>query len=531
MILDLLAYLIAASVPLLVIYLITALDIFQTVRQDILWACLLWGGTGAVGLAYVVNTASVSVFGFVFTSTVTAAITEEIWKGLVLFYFISRPRFRYFVDGVIYGAAVGVGFAMTENFFYILIDADGEVLSLVVKRVLSSSLMHVFASGILGLCLGLLRRQSRARRPLWLLVGILGAIFIHGAYNNIIQHLQGVDLLLVGMGIGIGGSGVIGGLVRWGLRQERARFSRSLPSDLIGADRRVMKGYGGAQLRHILEDIQTTFGPEKSDLIRRWMVCQANIAILRNNLANTPSDRLRRAWETEIGQLDAKADALQAQISPYALGFLRGLLPEDPAAEWDGFADEMAKLDPLRVHTFDLFMAASRAAQTLSAGELAARAAWLSSVHIFAGVPPEDLENLARAITARDLPKGATLFHKDDPGDALYLVQQGYLDIVTEDAAGHTMLLGRVGVREVVGELALLDGRPRAATVRATVPGRVWMLQRGHFMMFLGSRPHVMLAILRHMAASIRAINGKFSHLLDEDDAEDRIAKLLRECI
>ncbi len=96
---------------------------------------------------------------------ITAPIIEEILKALILIYLIQHPRFRYIVDGAVYGIAVGIGFALSENLFIYLPGAGDAVLVTAISRTLSTSLMHATASGLVGISLGRLRRvHGPARR-------------------------------------------------------------------------------------------------------------------------------------------------------------------------------------------------------------------------------------------------------------------------------------------------------------------------------------------------------------------------------
>jgi len=95
-------------------------------------------------------------------------------------------------DGLVYGSATGLGFAMTENFFYFLDPyhaGDYEAWkSLVMVRVLFSALMHCTASAALGAVLGRYRFRSVVQQ--WVLAPLLGlliAISIHAAFNGLLM--------------------------------------------------------------------------------------------------------------------------------------------------------------------------------------------------------------------------------------------------------------------------------------------------------------------------------------------------------
>src|SRR5262249_32349285 len=241
----------------------------------------------------------------------TGPIVEEILKAAVLVYLIQQPRFRYIVDGAIYGFAAGIGFSVAENLFYL--NGYGS-LGLVVARVLSTSLMHATASGLVGISLGRVRRARSNHRLLLSTVGIFFAMTVHITFNKLVHPqnvlhvpttsggVHGTALLLVAIGFGFGGGILIAYLINQGLVEEKKRFSETLNlADKVSkGERKAVQGLGGDAIEQILLELGEDFGADKVDKIRRLLVIQANIGILRNNLKSPASDRLREAWEGEI---------------------------------------------------------------------------------------------------------------------------------------------------------------------------------------------------------------------------------------
>jgi signal transduction histidine kinase len=90
---------------------------------------------------------------------------------------------------------------------------------------------------------------------------------------------------------------------------------------------------------------------------------------------------------------------------------------------------------------------------------------------LFAELPDEDVDALARASRRVDLQPGEVLLEEGAPPDAMYVVTSGELE-VTRWAEGAPLLLNVVGPGDLVGELGPAHGRPRTATVRARTPVR-----------------------------------------------------------
>jgi hypothetical protein len=112
------------------------------------------------------------------------------------------------LDGLIYGALVGFGFALTENIFYYtnFEGSPGFLFQFVFLRSVLLGFSHALFSGMLGLGIGIGRNQKGAGRVLFPLAGYFLAVLMHGAYNYLALR-QGLGVLvlyvylLAGMGI------------------------------------------------------------------------------------------------------------------------------------------------------------------------------------------------------------------------------------------------------------------------------------------------------------------------------------------
>ncbi|MEO8398053.1 MAG: PrsW family glutamic-type intramembrane protease, partial [Chloroflexota bacterium] len=342
----LLAYAIALFIPALAFYLIHALDLFKTSKTRTVVLCALWGALVAYPLAALINGEMHGLFGYVIVVNLTAPLVEEILKALVLLYFTRQPSFHYFVDGAVYGFGVGIGFAVIENIAYV---SASPSLALAITRVLSTSLMHAIASGIVGLSLGRLRRTRMRLLPL---IGIGGAIALHILYNNIVNTLTGPALLIAAVTIGVGGAGVIALQIIHALRQEKEQFNQTLglEIDVSPGERQAIQRFGGASIEAILQELGKTFGEENVALIRRLLITEANIGILENNLSLPDiSDRLRAAWEAEVAARQAESRELRHQMGRSVLAYLSELFPAQDSALWDYLQEQFASSDPTMV--------------------------------------------------------------------------------------------------------------------------------------------------------------------------------------
>jgi CRP/FNR family cyclic AMP-dependent transcriptional regulator len=100
----------------------------------------------------------------------------------------------------------------------------------------------------------------------------------------------------------------------------------------------------------------------------------------------------------------------------------------------------------------------------------------------------------------RRLPAGATLCHEGDFGDTLYLVVQGMLQISKRVIQGADKVIATLGVGQYAGELSLLTGAQRSATMRAVEDTEVIEIDQEAFLQLLHDQPQVGLDLMRQLA-------------------------------
>ena len=501
------AYLMTAGIAAFTIYLFVMLDVFGTGKASTILLCVGWGAIGAFFLAWTINNAVIArgVSRDMLTGRV-APVVEETLKSLILVYLIRHPRFRYIVDGAVYGIAVGIGFGLSENLFIYLPGAGEAVLGTAISRTLSTALMHATASGLVGISLGRIRRAPRDRGRIFPVFGIGLAIGLHVVYNNLARQLQGPTLLLAAVGIGIGGGVLIAWQISQGLADEKRRFANSLGLNVgvSAGERKAVQQLGGASIEQIFDELGDFFGAKNIALIRRLLVIQANIGILQNNLSVPASERLHKAWKEEIAEYRREIESIRRELGPSVSLFLQNVFPHDDSAMQDALNSEIARFDPTLVHTFDMFMRVSELAETFSPEQLQTMAERLNRIEIFRNVSLANLENLSRAITVQSFEDGAVLFDEGDEGNAMYMIEAGQIDIFVTERGEQDKLLRELTPGNVVGEFSLLDGQPRSAGAKAHGPVRALTLQREVFTMFIQSRPQVVLAMLQYLAGKVR---------------------------
>jgi CRP/FNR family cyclic AMP-dependent transcriptional regulator len=106
------------------------------------------------------------------------------------------------------------------------------------------------------------------------------------------------------------------------------------------------------------------------------------------------------------------------------------------------------------------------------------------------------------------LAPGQILFSKGDVGHETYVVRSGELQILDGNRVFET-----IGPGGIVGEMALVDGGPRSATVRATSASEVVPFDERRFLFMVQQTPHFALRVMRIMSARLRAMNAQVTEL------------------
>jgi len=102
----------------------------------------------------------------------------------------------------------------------------------------------------------------------------------------------------------------------------------------------------------------------------------------------------------------------------------------------------------------------------------------LSTCDLLRHLPPEDIGQILPCVRNRRLAAGEVLFHAGEPGDALYIVADGSIDILED---GNARVLAELGPGQAVGEMALLSGGVRTATVRAKEDAELLAIDKEDF--------------------------------------------------
>ena len=128
----------------------------------------------------------------------------------------------------------------------------------------------------------------------------------------------------------------------------------------------------------------------------------------------------------------------------------------------------------------------------------------LKGVELFHGLERNQLARLAAITRIQDYRDGDVVFRKGEQGTALYVIDEGQVEVILGDAPDMTQTAVFLGRGQIVGEMALVDYGERSATIRcASVQTRLAVLQRDDFEHLCSEDTAIGYVVMRNMASDL----------------------------
>ncbi len=151
---------------------------------------------------------------------------------------------------------------------------------------------------------------------------------------------------------------------------------------------------------------------------------------------------------------------------------------------------------------------------------------FLRNVPIFADLESKQLEKISKLGTRQKYKRGNIVVLEQESGAALFVIISGKVKVVRMDENGREVILSMFGPGEFFGEMSLLDGMARSASVVATVKSELFMIHRRDFLELLHEFPQVAISLLAELAMRLRKADMQIKSL-SLKDAAGRVANVL----
>src|SRR5919204_401082 len=126
---------------------------------------------------------------------------------------------------------------------------------------------------------------------------------------------------------------------------------------------------------------------------------------------------------------------------------------------------------------------------------------FLKNVKLFAELSPDSLAKLGTCLKTAEFPPAEVIVREGAPGVSMYIIKAGLVEVRKKDpATGIDFLVAQLSEGAAVGEMSLLTGKPRSATVTTVQPTVVFTLTRADFRNLLTQHPEISLGLARIMA-------------------------------
>jgi CRP-like cAMP-binding protein len=132
-----------------------------------------------------------------------------------------------------------------------------------------------------------------------------------------------------------------------------------------------------------------------------------------------------------------------------------------------------------------------------------------NAFNVLSELPETLLSELFDEATVYDRREGEVIFRAGDVGDGCYRIQKGLVKIAVTSHQGEERIISLLGPNAIVGELSMIDGRPRSASVVAIVDCSLSFVSRARFLNYSEAHPEIMNYLVRILARRLR----------DSDDA------------
>ena len=155
----------------------------------------------------------------------------------------------------------------------------------------------------------------------------------------------------------------------------------------------------------------------------------------------------------------------------------------------------------------------------------------LTEVPIFALLDEQERATLAERVDTVTFKEGTPLFHRGDPGDSLYVVRAGAVEIFFKNDTGERIVLETAGPGHFFGEISLLDGGPRTASAVAKTDVEAVVVDRGDLAELIKLQPGAAMELLAATGRRLRETNEKLRHTASRnvnEETEDKRSTVMK---
>ncbi len=151
---------------------------------------------------------------------------------------------------------------------------------------------------------------------------------------------------------------------------------------------------------------------------------------------------------------------------------------------------------------------------------------FLAYVPIFTELSKDTLAKIEQIGSRKMYTKGDVILMEEEAGTALFVIVSGKVKVTRSSGDGREVILTILSESDFFGEMAILDGLTRSATVTAIEESELFLIQRNDFLKLLYEHPEVSVALLQELTTRLRNADMKIK-ALSLKDAEGKVATVI----
>jgi CRP/FNR family transcriptional regulator len=154
----------------------------------------------------------------------------------------------------------------------------------------------------------------------------------------------------------------------------------------------------------------------------------------------------------------------------------------------------------------------------------------LQQVPLFSTLPADELAKVVELTVPRSFAQGEVVFREGDASDTCYVIRSGHARAVIEHQDGRSITLARFGPGEIFGELAMLSGEPRSATVEVLEESEAIAILGPDMRRLLREHPEISIKLIAALGKRLREANDRLSRQSFQT-VQSRVALVLSELV
>jgi signal transduction histidine kinase len=152
----------------------------------------------------------------------------------------------------------------------------------------------------------------------------------------------------------------------------------------------------------------------------------------------------------------------------------------------------------------------------------------LSACKLFDGLSATELNTLRGLCRVESFPAGHQLFREGDPGDAIYVIRAGTVEISASVSGGRAQIVSKLGPGEFFGEMSVIEFKPRSATATAAEPLVVYRIPAGEMLTFVHHTPEIAVNLMREMSHRLRDFNVRHVQQISQAERLSLVGRFTR---